>query len=207
MNDLPVHGRPTRRSVLLGRLLGTLLLSCLLGLEARALSVIPPSFRKLVAASEQIVRVEILGSRTQWDQTPSGEKVIHTYLDCRVDQVIKGEAPATLSLRFLGGKVDGVSMVVHDMPALETGVDYLLFIGQNGRAFCPLVAASHGGYRIQKDGATGAEHLLRLDGLPLRTSADVALPLTSLKAGAPDLSGMSPDTLAAAIRMEVDNAR
>jgi len=206
MNDLPAQRCPQRLSRIARGLFGSLLLASLLCVQAKALSVIPPSFQKLVSSSDQIVRVEITGSRCQWDETPSGQKVIHTYLACRVSQVLKGEAPATLTLRFLGGRADGLRMVVHDMPELENGAEYILFVGQNGQAFCPLVGANHGGYRIQREAATGQEHLSRLDGMPLRSTSDVARPLGAYSLGNPDLSGMSPENLAIAIRSEVANA-
>lgn len=200
MNALPASHRRLRTG------LGALALACLMAAQAWALTVIPPSFQTLVSSADQIVRVEVTGSHTQWDATPSGQRVIHTYLDCKVSQVLKGEAAATLSLRFLGGQVDGVRMLVHDMPVLETGAEYILFVGQNGQAFCPLVGVSHGGYRIQREAATGAEHLSRLDGLPLRSTQDVSRPLSESPSSPADLSGMSPEVLAAAIRAEVANA-
>jgi hypothetical protein len=206
MNDQPAPRRPYRASPLPKCLLGYLFLAGFLCLQARALSVIPPSFGKLVASSEQIIRVEITGSHTQWDETPSGQKVIHTYMDCHVSKVLKGASVESLSLRFLGGQVNGVSMVVHDMPALETGAEYILFVGQNGQAFCPLVGASHGGYLIKREAGTGAEHLTRLDGLPLRSTSDVSQPLGERSLDSSDLSGMSPESLATAIRSEVQNA-
>jgi len=206
MNDLPAQRCPQRLSRIARGLFGSLLLTSLLCVQARGLSVIPPSFQKLVFSSDQIVRVEITDSHCQWDTTPSGQKVIHTYFECRVSQVLKGEAPTKLTLRFLGGQADGLRMVVHDMPQLERGAEYYLFVGQNGQAFCPLVGATHGGYRVQREAGTGLEHLSRLDGMPLRITSDVSRPLGAFSLETTELSGMSPESLAAAVRSEVANA-
>lgn len=127
-------------------------------LSAHAMSVVKPSFHQLVTKSDSVVRVVVTGSHAQWDVTPTGQNVIHTYYDCRVLKTLKGVPSPTLSLRFLGGKVGPAVMEIPDMPTLDVGSRYILFVAGNGTAFCPLVGVMHGKFTV-KAGADGAERI------------------------------------------------
>jgi hypothetical protein len=166
------------------------------------LSVVPPSFPQLVNAAEQVVQVEIKAVACRWDTTPTGQAVIHTYVECQVQEVLKGTAGDRLILRFLGGQVGNDHMEIADMPAMEVGGVYVLFLAQNGQAFCPLVRAMHGSYRIVRDPQTGREHVTRHNGEALRSVDDVHQPLPMTRRAAPDLSGLSPAAFKQAIVAE-----
>lgn len=173
----------------------------------KALSVVPPSLARLVASSEQILRVKVAGVHCRWDDSPDGRRVIHTYVDCVVEESIQGSAPDQLQLRFLGGQVGNDQMIVHDMPSLEAGTTYILFVGQNGRAFCPLVGVMYGGYKVRRNPDTGSEHLCRLNGAPLRDPADIRTPMEESRETPADFTGMSPAAFRTAIRKEAVNVR
>jgi len=142
--------------------------------SAQALTVQPPTFGHLVAAAEQIARVEITGLSARWDTGPAG-RMIHTYVNCRVIRLLKGPAAATLSLRFMGGQVGDYRLVIPDMPSFQTGATYVLFIAGNGRAFCPLVAVGYGSYPVRRD-AAGIERITRASGSSLRTLDEISTP-------------------------------
>ncbi len=165
------------------------------------MSVVPPTFSQLVNRAEQIVQIEVTAVHAQWDVAPNGQRVIHTYVDCRVEDVLKGAPTGELELRFLGGDVGGDHLFIADMPKLEIGGEYLVFVAQNKRAFCPLVNVMHGSYRVLRDPVTGESHVARQDGEPLRAVADVQRPWSAPPRRA-DASGMRLSDFRAAIMGE-----
>jgi hypothetical protein len=168
------------------------------GASAFAMSVQPPTFAELVDKANAIVDVTVESTRCQWDTTPTGDRVIHTYVDCRVHDVVKGTAGEHLELRFLGGSVGRDRLVIADMPKFEVGSEYVLFVAGNGEAFCPLVHVMHGSYRVLTDATTGERRIARHNREPLHASADVSRPY-SIETFAPDTSGMTAAQFRAAI--------
>jgi hypothetical protein len=77
-------------------------------------------------------------------------------------------------------------MTVPDMPRLEVGQTYVVFVAGNGEAMCPLVSAAHGSYPVIVDAATGEERIARSNRQPLRSVDDVVLPIVT-QAGHPAL--------------------
>jgi hypothetical protein len=145
-------------------------------LPAVAMSVRAPTFTELVGKAESIVYVTVEGTRSQWDTTPTGQRVIHTYVDCRVHDAIKGAATDRIELRFLGGDVGSDHLVIADMPKLAVGAEYVLFVAGNKQAFCPLVHVMHGCYPVIADAQNGERRVTRHDREPLQRVADVARP-------------------------------
>ncbi|MSU50848.1 MAG: hypothetical protein EXS37_17465 [Opitutus sp.] len=142
---------------------------------ASATSVVAPSFSELVAEAQDIFRAKVREVRSAWVDSPQG-RVIKTYVTFDVLKRLKGQAPAELTLQFLGGELDGESMRVAGMPRFSVGQTELVFVSGNGRRFCPLVAMMHGRYRVQTDSASGREYVARDDGVPLESEHDVPLP-------------------------------
>lgn len=122
------------------------------------MTVIKPTFAQLVAKADTVARVEVTAVHSQWDATPTGQRVIHTYYDCKVLKSLKGVPTPTLSLRFLGGKVGDAVMDIPDMPSLDVGSRYILFVADNGKAFCPLVGVMHGKFTVRKT-ADGSDRI------------------------------------------------
>jgi hypothetical protein len=110
--------------------------------------------------------------------TPQGS-VIRTYVECRVLRTLKGPEGPTITLRFLGGRVGEEAMIIAEMPTLEEGVTYIVFLSENGRAFCPLVSAQHGLYPVVRDPATREEFVTRSNGQRLRAVDDVQTPIVA----------------------------
>ena len=147
----------------------------------QAMTVAPPAFEDLVGDAAQILRVEATKIYSRWDEA-AGKKTLHTYVECRVLRVLKGAAVENITLRFYGGRVGEAAMVVPDMPALAAGTRYIVFVRDNGRAFCPLVAVMYGNYPLATDAADGTERVLRSNGEPLNRLAQIG---SGMKAGTP----------------------
>lgn len=177
----------------------------------RALSVIPPTFPELVSLATEIVRVEVLEVSSRFDN-PAGTGSIHTYVRCRVLRSLKGSNSETMTLRLLGGQVGEILMDIPDMPTFTTGEKYILFVAQNGRAFCPLVAASHGAYFVVTDDtAAGTERVLRYNHDPLLSVASVVQPMADHVQGNTTrsalISSLSVADFETAILREIANAK
>ena len=142
---------------------------------AFATSVVPPSFAELVNEAQLIVRAKVTSVHCAWVESPHG-RVIKTYVTMEVLRRLKGEAPAELTLQFLGGEIDGQAMRVSGMPRFAVGQVEIVFVSGNGTRFCPLVAMMHGRYRVQTDPAIKREYVTRNDGVPLESEHDVQLP-------------------------------
>lgn len=185
--------------------LGLSLLGLWLGsaLPSSAMSVVAPSFSEMVAKAETVARVEVTTQKSQWDISASGQKVIHTYVQLRVIKQLKGEPQTTLSLRFLGGQVGTSVMSIPDMPTFVTGERYIVFVADNGRAFCPLVGIMHGTYRLATD-ASGTDHVLRSNGRGLPSVE--AVKASDEGAASPDETAMKRDDFEQAIAEEVRRA-
>lgn len=175
-----------------------------------AMTVVPPTFHQLVSDAGQIYRVQVTAVNARWDDAPSG-RVIHTYVTARVLRNLKGTAGETVTLRFLGGEIDGQRLRVADMPRLELGGKYIVFVADNGTAFCPLVGVMYGDYPIVKDPGTGVEKVVRYNRTPLRSVEAITTPATgaSVDEAAGTLSAqslrdtMTVEAFEAAIRAEL----
>jgi len=169
-----------------------------------AMSGSAPTFPEVVASAEQIAQITVTGTHAQWDTTPTGQRVIHTYVTGAVRRVLKGDVAAPFELRFLGGKVDGTELRVPDMPQFEVGADYFVFVTGNGRSICPLAGAAHGSFRIVRD-AEGAARVAQHDGSPLPASPAVAAATAtdSVAALAPNLS---PEDFRTAIQRQLNRS-
>ncbi|HZZ19383.1 MAG TPA: hypothetical protein VFE25_08440 [Opitutaceae bacterium] len=142
----------------------------------QAMSVVAPTFSKLVDHATQILRVEVTASSSRWDSTSSG-KVIDTYVQCSIERTLKGATASSITLRFLGGSVGDDHMEAPGMPVLQVGQSYVLFIAKNGDAFCPIVAGAHGSYPISLDASTKAQTVLRANLQPLVSISAVSDPM------------------------------
>jgi hypothetical protein len=151
--------------------------------QAEALTVVPPTFSKLVGDATQILRVEVTGVTSRED-TAAGRKVIHTYVECRVLKTLKGGAAETVTLRMLGGQVGKLRLRVADMPEFTTGGKYIVFVRDNGAAFCPLVGVMHGSYPLVTEANGKTERVTRSTHEPLRRVADIGQPVQPGEAAA-----------------------
>lgn len=183
---------------------------CFFAPPAAATTVIPPSFPELVAGADAIYRGTVTAVASRRVPAADGHgSVIKTFVTFAVERTFKGTAQPTVVLEFLGGTVGDERLQVQGMPAFSPGDREFVFVQDNGRQFCPLVALGHGRYRELRDAATGRTWIARDNRLPLLDPTEVALPLAQLPAAIlaagtpPPAAALSPAAFEAAIGAEL----
>lgn len=128
-----------------------LLALCLSGAAASA-SVIAEITTQEAARQANLIFVgKVVSKQGQWEE---GRRRIWTLYRVEVEQWIAGERrPKTLTLRFLGGVVNGVGMRVSDMPELRVGERVLLLCKDQPGLYCPVVGWWQGKFAVVKDDA------------------------------------------------------
>lgn len=103
---------------------------------ARATVLEPLNLEKLSARATTIVVAKTTGvsaqSKEAFDTGRSGA-AISTIVELTVQSVVKGSAPASISVSVPGGRAGGVDMVVEGMPEFEPGETVLLFLDKKDR--------------------------------------------------------------------------
>ncbi|HEY4757674.1 MAG TPA: hypothetical protein VIH43_03880, partial [Chthoniobacterales bacterium] len=128
-------------------------------------TVIPPSFDDLVSRAEMIIQGSVTGVRSEW--TGEGaQRHIMSYVTVKVEDAIKGNPGATVTLQMLGGTVGAETMQVSDAPKFKVGDRDILFVENNGTQFIPLVGIMHGRFRVKKD-ETGRDAVFTNEGSPM----------------------------------------
>src|SRR5947209_17766176 len=85
---------------------------------ALATTVIPPSFDDLVGRAEMIFQGTVTGVRSEW--TGEGaQRHIMSYVTVKVEETIKCDTGASVTLQMLGGTVGTETMEVADSPTLK----------------------------------------------------------------------------------------
>ena len=132
---------------------------------ALATTVIPPSFDDLVGRAEMIFQGTVTDVRSEW--TGEGaQRHIMSYVTVKVEEAVKGNPGASVTLRMLGGTVGAETMEVADAPKFKVGDRDILFVENNGTQFIPLVGIMHGRFRVKKD-ETGRDAVFTNEGSPL----------------------------------------
>ncbi|PYI77036.1 MAG: hypothetical protein DMF04_07335 [Verrucomicrobia bacterium] len=130
-----------------------------------ATTVIPPSFDDLVSRAEMIIQGSVTDVRSEW--TGEGaQRHIMSYVTVKVEDAIKGNPGASVTLRMLGGTVGAETMQVSDAPKFKVGDRDILFVENNGTQFIPLVGIMHGRFKIKKD-ETGRDAVFTNEGSPV----------------------------------------
>jgi len=132
------------------------------GSTARAMSL-----ERLVVTSDAVVLGRAGEARTFRES--NGRMV--TRVTYEVEQYVTGEGPAQISVRLLGGTMDGVTQYVHGEPRLPRGEATLLFLERRpqaaGKIFV-ISGLSQGAFRVVEDKKTAARFAVRdLDALNL----------------------------------------
>src|SRR5436189_4659179 len=136
-----------------------------IGCAALATTVIPPSFDDLVGRAEMIFQGTVTDVRSEW--TGEGaQRHIMSYVTVKVEEAIKGNPGASVTLRMLGGTVGAETMEVSDAPKFKIGDRDILFVENNGSQFIPLVGIHHGRFRVERDEA-GREIVMTGERQPL----------------------------------------
>lgn len=144
---------------------------CMSGLSF-ATTVIPPSFDELVSHAQIIFQGTVTDVRSQWAGEGTQRHIV-SYVTFKVDDTFKGNPGNQITLRMLGGTVDGETMEVSDAPKFKRGDRDVLFVENNGTQFIPLVGIAHGRFHVRKD-ANGRDVIYKNNGSPLTATDQVA---------------------------------
>src|SRR5438094_5308535 len=116
---------------------------------ALATTVIPPSFDDLVGRAEMIFQGTVTDVRSEW--TGEGaQRHIMSYVTVNVEETIKGNPGASVTLQMLGGTVGAETMEVADAPKFKVGDRDILFVENKGSQFILLVGIMHECLLIKK---------------------------------------------------------
>lgn len=140
-------------------------LAVLLISRAVATTVIPPSFDDLVSRAETIFQGTVMDVRSEWTGEGAQRHIV-SYVTFKVDDAIKGNPGARITLNMMGGTVGTETMEVTDAPKFKVGDRDILFVENNGTQFIPLVGIMHGRFHVKKD-ETGRDVVLTNDGSPV----------------------------------------
>lgn len=176
-----------------------------------ATTVIPPDLPQLANESDYVIRAVVTSVNSEFSERADG-RVIVTKIGLEVRDVIAGKPPATVVLEMLGGRVGTQEMTVEGAPKFKVGDEDVLFVKNNGRAICPLLAMMHGRYPILRDTASGREYVARSNRVPLTDPAQISLPMAQGAAAemqrrlADSAAAVTPAEFARQIRSAVDSS-
>ncbi len=123
-----------------------------LGATAGATTLARMSVAQMSRAAQVIVRGQCEGNATGWD---AGE--IWTFTTFRVEEVWRGEAPAQISVRLLGGRAGDLTSSVAGIPRFRPGEEVVLFLERTRRGDFSIVSWEQGTFRIRHDIRTEEE--------------------------------------------------
>src|SRR5438309_11056164 len=132
---------------------------------ALATTVIPPSFDDLVGRAEMIFQGTVTDVRSEW--TGEGaQRHIMSYVTVKVEEAIKGNPGASVTLRMLGGTVGAETMEVADAPKFKVGERDILFVENTGTQYIPLVGIMYGRFLVMI-AEVGRDAVFTNEGSPL----------------------------------------
>lgn len=117
-------------------------------------SVVPLPTEDIARMSALAVRGVVLESRSRW--TKDRSKIV-TWVAIRLEEVYRGtHSRRRLIVEIDGGEVDGIGLVVTDVPSFAAGSRVVLFLepatSPSGRAIFRVVGDAQGAYRVGGDG-------------------------------------------------------
>ncbi len=141
-----------------------------LAITARASTVEAPTLQQMVDRAERIFVGQVIGTRSY----RTGDS-IHTDVTFRTSDVLKGAESAIVTLTFLGGTVDDVTLEVSGMPRFTVGEEQVIFSVDAARQVSPIIGMWHGRVRVSRD-ISGTARVLRNDGTPFEDATAVTQP-------------------------------
>ena len=157
-----LQGVMTKHFWRVGAATGIALVAVLVVCAPAQATVVKLSVPKMSRMATTVV-VGRVASATPRHVSGHGWGSIVTDTTLRIDTVLKGTAPATLTLHLPGGRIGSVREVVEDVPTLAPGDSYILFLDGQGR----IVGWSEGALPVV-GGAVPA-----LGGAPLRAAEGI----------------------------------
>ena len=149
------------------RLFYLILVVTLLLRDARATTVIPPTFDELVEQAQIIFQGTVADVRCEWAGEGT-QRAIVSYVTFRVEDPIKGEpGGATYTMRMLGGTIGNETMGIADAPTFKSGDRDIVFVENNGTQYIPLVGIMYGRFHVQADSVAGKDIVTSDSGGPV----------------------------------------
>jgi hypothetical protein len=146
--------RRFRSALVVGALLGPCLFAAIAPGMARAAVVVPLTREALVRQSDTIVRCTVVARKSGWN---AQRTQIVTWTTLRIEEYLKGSGPAELTLRQLGGEVDGLVTEVPGDAHLLPGERAVLFL-RRGDGVVFLTALAQAAYLVtEKEGGAFVE--------------------------------------------------
>lgn len=142
---------------------GCVLALCLT-ISVSATTYLPVTFNDLVTRADVVFVGEVTDVRPFPLQTRDGT-IIKTRVIFRVSDALLGTTSALEILEFLGGELNGIRMVVAEMPTFAIG-DRRVVFARRERSINPIVGFTQGLLTIRRD-QTGVDRVFTLDGYPL----------------------------------------
>lgn len=132
---------------------------------------------ELIARSDAVVVCRVLATHSFWN--PEGTMVL-TEARVHVDESIFGNSPAEVSVRTLGGEINGYTFGVVGEPRFAPGDRMLLFLTHKGDGPAQVVGFEQGQYAIVADrgGAELAVPKAEVHDLVSRAGRSVSPPRT-----------------------------
>ena len=182
----------TLRSLLL------MLCAALVIANARATTVIPPTFDQLVGDAELIFQGTVTDVRSQWIGD-GAERAVVSFITFQIEDALKGNPGGSYTIRMLGGTIDGKTWEVTDAPKFKVGERDILFVEHNGSQFIPLVGIMHGRFHVQTEPNGANEKITKDSGAAMANVAKLGQDEVAAATGA----AMSKADFKAAIRQKL----
>jgi hypothetical protein len=110
------------------------------------------SLNQLARAADAVVRVRCVGSAARW-KTGS----IWTFDDFELTERFQGNPPSRIRIRLPGGKVNGISARIEQVPEFRPGEEAVLFLEAAAGGSYGVTAWAEGTFRIRKTSVPGRE--------------------------------------------------
>jgi hypothetical protein len=141
--------------------------------SVRATQVVHLDTRALVRESSDIVIGQVEDASAHWNENHSA---IVTEVTLSISQTLKGAAAERLTLRQMGGEVDGLRYTIEGSPSFAIGEEALLFVWRDAAGRPQVDGLAQGKFEIAKDPATGERLVQRsLPGLAIRDAKTLSM--------------------------------
>ncbi len=128
------------------QLLLTCLISLIIALPARAMSVLPLYLDEIVNDAAIAFQGKSLENHSELD--PQTNSIV-TYSTFEVQEVLKGEVGATHTIKQIGGELQGKTNQITGVPTFTVGESYILFLyGVSASGFSSPVGLGQGKFNI-----------------------------------------------------------
>lgn len=118
---------------------------------ARATTMVSMSMNQLTQASSDIVRARVVNQVSEWNAARTQIVTITTFA---VLQILKGNAPSTVQVRQLGGRVGNMTAFIPGDVTFRPQTEYVLFLEPTHSSDYDVVGMSQGAYPVYEDAAS-----------------------------------------------------